>query len=389
MPARPVAPDGPGVPAPMIVSLPAGRRACRPLVLAAVIVLAPLAALAGSTVPLAAEAPPEVRQVIVQPGDTLSDIAVRFYGTADAVARLAAANGITDTNRILAGTTLRLPPLGGEASRSAVPAGERREVVVQPGDTLSAISERLYGTAAYAALLAELNGIADPNLVVAGSRLIAPTTPPVAAVSRPGRGGPLAGRRICLDPGHGGVAEPGAVFTFPGGRALREADVTLDISRTLRAWLEADGATVTMTRTADIFLGLDQRAYICNAAGADIAVSVHLNGDDNPARNGALSLFAKVIDRRLAERLATALQIGLGRNPPGVPFFAFGARQFDGALLLRTTMPAVIVEPVFLTNPGEAEALLAPTAQAGSRRNQIVLETYRGIRMYFADVGSR
>jgi len=124
---------------------------------------------------------------------------------------------------------------------------------------------------------------------------------------------------------------------------------------------------------------------VCNAAGADIAVSIHLNSVSSPAYNGALALFFKLIDRRLAERLAVALQTGLSRNAPGNPFTNFGAQYFEGRVLLRTTMPAVIVEPVFLSNPGEARALLALTSQANSRRNQIVLETYRGIRSYFAN----
>jgi N-acetylmuramoyl-L-alanine amidase len=215
-------------------------------------------------------------------------------------------------------------------------------------------------------------------------KLKAPATlPNTPAIVTGTKEKPLAGRHICLDAGHGGVEEPGAVFEFGDGRLLREADVTLDVTRALRAWLIADGATVTMTRTTDTYLGLDERAAICNASGADITVSMHLNGFRDPFHNGALALFLKLIDRRLAERLAAALYAGLSKNAPSGRFLNYGAQEFDGRVLLRTTMPAVIVEPVFLTNPAEARALLATTAQAESRRNQIVLETYRGIRAYF------
>ena len=46
---------------------------------------------------------------VVQPGDTLSGISVMFYGTQDRVADILALNGITDVDRIIAGTTLLLP----------------------------------------------------------------------------------------------------------------------------------------------------------------------------------------------------------------------------------------------------------------------------------------
>lgn len=361
--------------------------------MAAVAVAAALL-LCGRVAPLGAEDPSQPQKVTVQPGDTLSDIAVRFYGAAAAVERIVAANQLSNPDHILFGTALLLPPAdsaGAPAGRGGSGSAGTRQIVVEPGDTLSLIAERVYGSWVYTPALAALNGIANPDLIVPGTRLTVPATPPspvvgaaasqsAAQVSR----GALGGRRICLDPGHGGREESGAVFDFGDGRLLREADVTLDLARTLSAWLQADGATVTMTRTADTYLGLNERATICNAAAADIAVSLHLNGIDNPAWNGAMALFFKAVDRRLAERLAGTLHLGLSRNAPGQPFTDFGAQRFDGRMLLRTTMPAVIVEPVFLTNPGEARALLAPTSQPNSRRNQIVLETYRGIRMYFA-----
>lgn len=346
-----------------------------------------LATLSLALVPASAQEGPRPKSVTVQAGDTLSDIAVRFYGSADAVTRIASANKIADPNLVPAGTTLTLPP--GDGSTGHGGAGTQT-VTVQPGESLSALSVRLYGTPVYAASLAEINKLSNPDLVVTGTKINAPLTPPSAGTApapagrvTPG-GRTLAGKKICLDPGHGGVIEPGAVFDFGDGKILREADVTLDIARTLTAWLQADGAIVNMTRERDIFMELETRAALCNIAGADIAVSVHLNGIDNPSWNGALTLFFKAIDRRLAENIYTAMQTGLAKSAPGGNFTAFGAQPFTGSVLMNTLMPAVIVEPVFLTHPAEARALLRPITEADSRRNQIVLEIYRGIRLYFA-----
>jgi len=208
---------------------------------------------AASARPLDAQDPSRATKMVVQAGDTLSDIAVRFYGSAAAVDRIIAANKLADSNFIVAGTVLLLPaPDAPVATAAASSANGARIVAVEPGDSLSVISLRAYGTAAYASALAALNGINDVNLVYAGMKLTVPATPPdtATAASAAARGGPLAGRRICLDPGHGGSDEPGAVFDFGDGRLLREADVTLDMARALRGWLQADGASVTMTRTS-------------------------------------------------------------------------------------------------------------------------------------------
>lgn len=359
---------------------------------------------------LRAQGPPPA-SVTVRPGDTLGAIAVRFYGSPDAISRIVAANKLANPDLIVEGMRLQLPGgTGGATATATTPtatpatvAGAARQVTVQSGDTLALISQRVYGSDAYAAAIASANGLANADRISSGMTLTLPqvpaatrataqsTTPQAAAIqaataktAQPAAAsGSLSGRRICLDPGHGGD-ESGAAFTYGDGRVLREADVVLDIALTLRGWLRGEGAIVTMTRTTDANVGLDERAAICNAAGADIALSMHLNGGGTPQWNGAAALFAKPIDRRLAESLAGTFQSGLGANAPGTPFTAYGAFQFDGRVLLKTKMPAVIAEPVFLTNPGEARALLAPTAEP-NRRYQILLETYRGLRQYFAN----
>ena len=96
----------------------------------------------------------------VKSGDTLSGIAARL-GTS--VSRLAQLNRLKDPNRIIAGTTLRTA--AGVASSSASGGGS---YLVRSGDTLSTIARRL-GTSVSA--LVRANNIADPNMIVAGTRL--------------------------------------------------------------------------------------------------------------------------------------------------------------------------------------------------------------------------
>lgn len=93
---------------------------------------------------------------VVQPGDTLSEIAER-YGTT--YQTLAALNGISNPDLIYAGQTIRIPEDSGSTARY---------YTIRPGDTLSEIALR-FGTTVNA--LAALNGISNPDLIYAGTTI--------------------------------------------------------------------------------------------------------------------------------------------------------------------------------------------------------------------------
>lgn len=78
---------------------------------------------------------------------------------------------------------------------------------------------------------------------------------------------------IVIDPGHGG-SDPGAQ-----GNGLREKDLTLDISKRIKKYLEDNytGHKVLMTRTNDKYLTLSQRAQFANNKNADLFISIHIN----------------------------------------------------------------------------------------------------------------
>ncbi len=149
----------------------------------------------------------------VQPGDSLSGIAAR-YGISQDV--LAAANGITDPNRIYAGQVLTIPgpdwtpptatpvpPTATPAPPTATPeptatlppAGTVVQYTVQPGDSLSALARR-YDTTVDA--IAAHNQIDNPSLIFSGTVLTivvgdkttrpAPTATPTAVPPTPVEG---------------------------------------------------------------------------------------------------------------------------------------------------------------------------------------------------------
>jgi nucleoid-associated protein YgaU len=118
----------------------------------------------------------------VHAGDTLSRIALRAYGTADAVDRILEANlgqrmsdGVVfaDPNQIHTGWTLVLPP---PARAVTDTGGASSQYVVQPGDSLSSIAARQVGSATRWPELYALNGdqLVSPSLLPVGLHLQLP-----------------------------------------------------------------------------------------------------------------------------------------------------------------------------------------------------------------------
>ena len=109
----------------------------------------------------------------------------------------------------------------------------------------------------------------------------------ILLIPEAGAEGPLDGRIICLDPGHGG-SDPGAINTT---YTLEESDINLEVSYGLRYLLEGDGATVVMARTADQYLINSDRYDFCNQQEAYILISVHTNSHTDPTWDGSMTLY--------------------------------------------------------------------------------------------------
>lgn len=105
-----------------------------------------------------ASAPTVPATYLVKPGDTLSDIAVKFNTT---VRELADLNGIQNPNEIQAGSTLKL---------TGNPTAQSMETTytIQSGDTLSGIAVKFNTTVPR---LASANGISNPNIIRAGQTI--------------------------------------------------------------------------------------------------------------------------------------------------------------------------------------------------------------------------
>ena len=157
--------------------------------------------------------------------------------------------------------------------------------------------------------------------------------------------------RIAVDAGHG-PDDTGA--QAPSG--WTEAEATVLLAEALAEELTSRGANPLILRTASDNPSNSERARKANEFGAEILIAVHLNSHTDPGAEGCSTYYygREQWFSRAGHRLAELIQdelthrLGLkdGRTHPK-------ALQ----LLRETQMPAVQVEPCFLTNPRE-EALL-------------------------------
>jgi N-acetylmuramoyl-L-alanine amidase len=185
-------------------------------------------------------------------------------------------------------------------------------------------------------------------------------------------GTPLAGANVVLDPGHGGE-EPGAV----GPAGTTEKAVNLAIAQETERRLEALGATVVLTRTADYRISLLSRAAIATSLQPQLFVSIHHNAaPDGPrAGPGAETYFqiaspeskraSGLIYEELVRAFGTYDIAWVADTDAGAKYRPrAGGGDYYGILHRTAGVPAVLSEAAFLSNPPEEQLLADPAFQA-------------------------
>ncbi|MCS6959890.1 MAG: N-acetylmuramoyl-L-alanine amidase [Pseudanabaenaceae cyanobacterium SKYGB_i_bin29] len=187
------------------------------------------------------------------------------------------------------------------------------------------------------------------------------TIPPLPKVVPPSSQAPLpevvptAGKKIVVvDPGHGG-GDPGAI-----ANGVQEKDVVLAISLAVGRELQRLGHVVYYTRTQDVEIDLEPRVRLAEQVRANVFVSVHANSlaSQSSHVNGIETFFApgSRLGRELAELVQNEVIAATGARDRGVK----SARFY---VVHRTTMPSILVETGFVTNPQEAANLANPVYQ--------------------------
>ncbi len=196
---------------------------------------------------------------------------------------------------------------------------------------------------------------------------------------------------VVLDPGHGG-SDAGA-----SANGLVEKNLNLSVALACKKELEEyNGVTVYMTRSTDVYVGLQERANKAKAWGADIFVSLHMNSVSNATANGVEvyypnSNYNKEVHekgRNLAAQIQQQLvSLGLGNrnikeDPSSVNQSYPDGSRVDGYQVIRYNklngIPGIIVEHAFLTNSSDAAKLRDPNFV-----NSLGVADATGIANYF------
>lgn len=163
---------------------------------------------------------------------------------------------------------------------------------------------------------------------------------------------PLLGRIIFVDPGHGG-RDPGTMY----GKIM-EKDIVLEISKELRDQLMAKGAIVYMTRETDTDLSskwdprkkrgdLYRRILMYKEKQAELYLSIHLNYYNGSSESGAEVLYNSINpeNKKFGTILMNNFKTKLGTKRI--------LKKTDLYMYKNTTVPGVLIECGFLSNPNE------------------------------------
>ena len=169
--------------------------------------------------------------------------------------------------------------------------------------------------------------------------------------------GGIEGKRITLDPGHGGT-DPGTHGLVTG---VYEKNITLPISKMVKAYLEDKGAIVYMTRTTDVDVygpdatdvqELQARVDVAEENKSDLFISLHINASVNTSVGGYSTYYhpKTKYDIQVAQCIQDELLKTGDLEDLGVRYANFYVNK-------RSTMPGALVEMLFLTNKREEKLL--------------------------------
>lgn len=221
---------------------------------------------------------------------------------------------------------------------------------------------------------------------------------------------------VVIDPGHGGH-DPGAI----GYKGTKEKNVVLDIAKKVGGYINEylPDVKVVYTRDDDSFVGLEERGQIANKAEGDLFVSIHCNVFSNRNTKGTEVYFLglhrsqaafevmkkenSVIryeegpnkseelsdDDLIAYELTNSGYMATSERLAGMLEHQFddraqrrsrGVKQAGFIVLFHASMPAVLIETGFISNPSEQRYLTSDYGQS-----IIASAIFRAIRNYKED----
>jgi N-acetylmuramoyl-L-alanine amidase len=240
-----------------------------------------------------------------------------------------------------------------------------------------------YGSAAY---FGSLGGAVLPSAVVGMA-----ATPAGGGYWLVLGSGALAGKVVGIDPGHNGQngSDPGfidqPVYNGTGDEpcdtagtetasGYTEAEFNFDVATDLQADLQAEGATVVMTRTDNDGVGpcVTTRAAIVNDAGADVAVDIHADG--GPPGGSGFAVLEPLADGPNHGVIASSDAFGAALRDAFTAGTDMPVADYGGAVdglvarndlagLNLTTVPKALIEIGNMQNAGDAALQVSASFQ--------------------------
>ncbi len=251
-----------------------------------------------------------------------------------------------------------------------------------------------------------------------------PKAPKTTSVNQ-SKPSPKTNYRIIIDPGHGGK-DPGA----HGSRGGLEKNVVLAISKKVRDMLARNKRyDLFMTRKTDVFIPLLDRTQFANQKKGDLFVSIHANASPRKAAKGVSTYFLNNADDQESLRVAMRENGELDPSKLNIPTGSddyylelmkasmvknfhtsqstdlarwvqqnmvadlrknysdvvdLGVRSARFYVLTGSTMPSILVETSFISNPTEEKRLTSSTYQ--TRMAQSIV---KGIEAYISEIEKR
>lgn len=162
-------------------------------------------------------------------------------------------------------------------------------------------------------------------------------------------------RIIVLDPGHGGKNQGTKMAIEP---FTKEKVLTLQTAIKVRDLLQQWGYTVRMTRTQDVSVPLAKRMSFAKSVKGTIFVSLHYNHASNKQASGVeIFYYQKRNDAAQSKKLGQDILNAMVKH---AKVNGRGVHAGDYHVIRENSMPAVLVEGGFFSNPQEAKKLSTP-----------------------------
>lgn len=159
----------------------------------------------------------------------------------------------------------------------------------------------------------------------------------------------LAEATIMIDPGHGGE-DSGATNATD---TAFESTATFDTAIALKAKLEAQGATVMLTRPNDVFVDLEDRSEVSNLNQVDAFISIHYDGSEDPTWSGTTTYYYHEADESLAQSINQSLA--------PLPLENVGVMFGNYHVLRENTRPSVLLELGYMSNQYDLQYIFSET----------------------------